>query len=199
MIKFRQYFSIFLFVILTSFCLMQLDKSSDIPDIKGKLLNGDSANLRALTKDKVTILNVWGVFCHPCMNEIPLLHKIYDKYKDRKDFAFVTIAVNSEPELLKFLGSKDTTNPYRKMYMEAGLDSFYIPTLAYLPHGYSFSWYPKELDSTERSNLRIMIKSDAIPTTLLYNRHGKLIFKQIGIIEDTTVLYKKLDKILKEK
>jgi thiol-disulfide isomerase/thioredoxin len=186
-------------VLLCSFCLIQLNKKSDIPDVRGKLLNGDSINLRTLTKDKVTVLNVWGIFCHPCMNELPLLHKVYDKYRNNKDFAFVTVAMDSENELLKFLELKDSTNPYRKMYIESGLDSFYLPTLAYLPHGYLFTWYPHVLDSVERSEFRTMIRSDAIPTTLIYNRQGKLIFKQIGSFDDTTVLYKKLDKILKEK
>ena len=186
-------------MILSSFCLIQTDRRTDIPDIKGKLLNGDSINLRALTKDKVTILNVWGVFCHPCMNELPLLHRIYSKYKDRNDFAFVSLAMDSETELIKFLRSKDSTDPYRKMYLESELDSFFLPTLACLPHGYSFRSYARPLDSAQRSDFRSIFKTDAIPTTFLYNRHGKLIFKQIGIIDDTTMLYRNLDKILKEK
>lgn len=179
-------------------CTSQNLLTSDVPNIRGKLLNGDSSNLTVIAKDKVTLVNVWGIFCSPCMKELPILQKVYEKYKNRKDFAFISVAMDSESELLSFLNQKDTSNSYKKMFRYSTLDSFALPTLACLPHGYTslYGGYAIVQDSSECKMLLGKINSIGIPTTLIFNRSGKLIFKQVGSVDDTILLTNKIDSLL---
>jgi len=44
-------------------------------------------------KDKVVVVNFWASWCFPCRYEMPLLQKVYDRFKDR-GFTVVAIAVD---------------------------------------------------------------------------------------------------------
>ncbi|NNL15980.1 MAG: TlpA family protein disulfide reductase [Flavobacteriaceae bacterium] len=57
------------------------------------------------SKDNVVLINFWATWCPPCIAEMPSLHKLYDDYKDKVDFYFVS---NEEEEVLnKFLKKND--------------------------------------------------------------------------------------------
>jgi thiol-disulfide isomerase/thioredoxin len=126
-------FSALLIVVFSLCCCSRKTATTDVPDIKGKLLNRDSVTLRSIAKDKLTVVNVWGIFCGPCMKELPFIQAVYEKYKNHKGFAFITVAMDNETELKRFLNATDTTDPYRKMFLYSKLKQFSLPTLAYLP------------------------------------------------------------------
>lgn len=65
-------------------------------DITGKAFNSGES------KGKVIIYNFWYIGCPPCMEEIPKLNKIVEKYKD-KDVVFIAMATNKKSELTPFL------------------------------------------------------------------------------------------------
>ena len=180
-------------------CSNQDRTGTEVPNIAGKLINSDSLNLRDLSKGKFTLINVWGIFCIPCMKELPILHKVYQKYKTNKNLKFITLAMDSESELLRFLNSKDSSDPYKKMFVYSKLDSFYLPTLACLPHGYSsyyYGGYAIVEDSAECYAIQRMIKSRFVPTTLIYNPTGQLVFKQVGSFENERSLIRTIDSLL---
>ena len=185
--------------LVASFCVHCSNRqhNTDVPDIKGKLLNNDSASVREIAKNKLTLVNAWGIFCGPCMQELPILHDVYDKYKEEENFAFITVAMDSEAELNRFLNPADTSD-YRRMFDFSKLKSFYLPTLASLPNGYSKLrvGYAIVQDSTECHKIQKMIKSNAVPTTLIYDYTGKLVFKKIGSFEDEQLLTKTIDSLL---
>jgi thiol-disulfide isomerase/thioredoxin len=54
-------------------------------------------------KGKVVVLNFWSVNCGPCVMEIPVLNKLYLSYKDNKDVVFISILLDKEDALEKFL------------------------------------------------------------------------------------------------
>jgi thiol-disulfide isomerase/thioredoxin len=175
-----------------------VDQHSDIPDIQGKRLGGDSISLKTIAKNKLTLVNVWGIFCGPCIKELPLLHQVYDKYKNTENFEFISIAMDSEKEFIQFLNPSDTANHYRKMFLLSKIDSFYLPTLACLPNGYTYKYggYAIIKDSTECWSIQKQIGSTAIPTTLIYDKSGALVFKQIGSFDDEEILRGKIDSLL---
>lgn len=45
-------------------------------------INGEEMNFADL-RGKVVMFNAWATWCAPCMNEIPMFIKLYDKYKDK--------------------------------------------------------------------------------------------------------------------
>jgi thiol-disulfide isomerase/thioredoxin len=190
--------SALLIAVFSFCCCIRKIITNDVPDIKGKLLNGDSVSLRTIAKDKLTVVNVWGIFCGPCMKDLPIIQAVYEKYKNHKGFAFITIAIDNETELKRFLNATDTTDPYRKMFLYSNLKHFSLPTLAYLPHGYTqiYGGYAIFQDSIQCNTLNRMIKSNAVPTTLVYNPSGNLVFKQIGSFDNDHLLTHEIDSLL---
>jgi peroxiredoxin len=69
----------------------------DAPDIDAKWIS------TAKLKGKVIVLNFWFIGCPGCMEEIPKLSKIADKYKDNDDIVFVAVASNTPQELRSFM------------------------------------------------------------------------------------------------
>lgn len=61
------------------------------PELNGITdLNGKPIDLELL-KGKVVILDFWATWCVPCMKEMPLLQKVYDKYKGNSNVVFMVI------------------------------------------------------------------------------------------------------------
>jgi len=56
-------------------------------DLKG--LNAESINFNEL-ENKVIFVNFWATWCPPCRAEMPMIQKLYDDYKDKVAFVFVT-------------------------------------------------------------------------------------------------------------
>tara|TARA_R110002073_G_scaffold72537_1_gene177387 strand:- start:383282 stop:383860 length:579 start_codon:yes stop_codon:yes gene_type:complete len=57
-------------------------------DLQG-ITNATDLNLET-TKGKVVFINHWATWCAPCRAEMPSLQKLYDDYKDRVVFVFLT-------------------------------------------------------------------------------------------------------------
>ncbi len=60
-------------------------------------LNLDLKAINAVTnfnlkdkKGKVIILNYWATWCPPCRGEMPSLQRLYDDYKNKVEFVFIT-------------------------------------------------------------------------------------------------------------
>jgi len=51
-----------------------------LPAYAAVSLEGDSVSLAGL-RGKVTLLNVWATWCHPCRTEIPELQAIHERYR----------------------------------------------------------------------------------------------------------------------
>nr|WP_256437885.1 TlpA disulfide reductase family protein [Aquimarina sp. U1-2] len=65
-------------------------------------------------KGKVVLLNYWATWCPPCIAEMPSLQKLYNEYKDKVVFVFLT--EDDDPELEKFMNSKNYNFPiYRSL------------------------------------------------------------------------------------
>lgn len=72
------------------------------PTFTAAAMDGKIYNLQDL-RGKVVVLNLWFINCPNCIEEIKLLNKVVDEYKDNKDVVFLALAVNKKPDLEKFL------------------------------------------------------------------------------------------------
>lgn len=54
-----------------------------------KGLNTKSINFNEL-KDEVVFVNFWATWCPPCRAEMPIIQELYDTYKNKVSFVFVT-------------------------------------------------------------------------------------------------------------
>ena len=62
----------------------------DTYDFKLKgIANATDLNLESL-KGKVIFINYWATWCPPCRAEMPMIQKLYDDYKDKIVFLFLT-------------------------------------------------------------------------------------------------------------
>lgn len=41
-------------------------------------------------RGKVVFVNFWATWCPPCRAEMPMIQKMYDDYKDKIEFVFIT-------------------------------------------------------------------------------------------------------------
>jgi thiol-disulfide isomerase/thioredoxin len=58
---------------------------SGLTDLKGQAVT------KEMMKNKVVILDFWATWCVPCMQEMPYLQKVYDKYKSDPKVLFMVV------------------------------------------------------------------------------------------------------------
>ena len=71
-----------------------------------KNINGDVFNFNE-TKGNVVLINFWATWCPPCIAEMPSMHLLYEDYKDKVEFVFVSN--ESETVINKFLNKNKYT------------------------------------------------------------------------------------------
>jgi len=50
-------------------------------------------------KGKIAVINFWGIWCGPCVAEMPDIQELHEKYEDQSDVMVVTI--NNDPDINK--------------------------------------------------------------------------------------------------
>lgn len=66
------------------------------PDYHAVTIDGDSVSLAA-SRGRVTLLNVWATWCHPCRDEIPVLQALHERYAPR-GFELIGVSVDGRGE-----------------------------------------------------------------------------------------------------
>jgi peroxiredoxin len=69
-------------------------------DVNGKVYTTEN------TKGKIVVLKAWFISCVPCVAEMPMLNKLTEQYKNRKDIVFVSLATDPKKALQGFLKRK---------------------------------------------------------------------------------------------
>lgn len=75
---------------LHGFKLTAFDPPFPAPEFKLPTLPGNETSL-ADYKGKYVLLNFWATWCPPCLEEMPSMESVYQRYKDQ-DFAVVAIS-----------------------------------------------------------------------------------------------------------
>lgn len=82
-----------------------LMEGEKFPEFSFKDLEGNEYN-NENTNGKIIILKCWFIKCKACVAEFPELNQLVEKYKNRDDVIFLSLAFDSEDELKRFLKNK---------------------------------------------------------------------------------------------
>ena len=94
-------------------------------DLDGKVFSSDNL------KGKTLILKTWFIGCAPCIAEMPELNEMVKHYKERDDVVFVSLALDKEDALRKFLVKTQFDYPVvarQKKFIFEKLQSEAFPT-----------------------------------------------------------------------
>lgn len=94
-------------------------------DIEGKMYNNEN------TKDKIIILKCWFIGCTACVKEFPELNELVEKYKERDDIVFLSLALDDKDDLTFFLKKKPFSYPIvpnSEKFMKDSLEIITYPT-----------------------------------------------------------------------
>ena len=83
----------FIFTLMTLSVLAFAQKAGEKITFTGSDLNGNPVTSEIFAENKVTMLNIWGTFCGPCIREMPDLAKLNEENKD-KNFEVVGIIID---------------------------------------------------------------------------------------------------------
>lgn len=64
--------------------------NTEAPDITVTAMDGTRLKLSDL-RGKTVFVNFWATWCGPCMQEMPVMEKVYPEYKDKVEFFTVSI------------------------------------------------------------------------------------------------------------
>ena len=125
-------------------------------------------------KGKKVYLNMWASWCGPCMREIPELEKVYQKYKNNKDFVFLSITSPNDAEFKNQSPQDKSKDVILKKAKELG------------------ATYPVLFDVNDRFIINYAIRS--FPTHILINSDGTFETRIAGSVNEET-LTKELEKL----
>jgi thiol-disulfide isomerase/thioredoxin len=114
------------------------------------------------TRGKYVVIKFWFIGCVPCVKEMPELNEIVARNKERDDVIFLSIALDSEPALRKFLTTRKfdyKTVGNKKEYVADTLAINQFPThLVIGKDGNvigSCSWVPELKDLLKQTTVKI--------------------------------------------
>lgn len=119
-------------------------------------------------KGKKIYINVWASWCGPCKQEIPELEQVYQKYKDKEDYAFLSVVSSSEAEFANSRPAEQSKDKILQVAKELGVT------------------YPVLFDSKDQVFESYQIK--AFPTQLFIDSKGTLVKKIEGQVREKSLI-----------
>jgi len=100
------------------------------PQFSFKDLDGNEVSNETM-KGKIIVIKCWYIHCAACIKEFPAVNALVEKYKNRKDIVFISLAEDTPEQLKTFLARKPlfySVIPNMKEYMNTTLQLNAFPT-----------------------------------------------------------------------
>lgn len=173
------------FLILLGFMVnAQTKQIKSVPDIEVYDINGKHTTLKQLGQNKVLFIDCWFVPCPPCFREMGMLHKLYAKYKDNKNFSFITICQTDSGIVKRFIAQDKSIANFVRMYKDFSKRQDFKLPVYFIPGCNEKIYTGKVLakytpdDKTKCPDRQFGFRG--YPTVFIFNKQGKLIFKKTG-------------------
>ena len=124
------------------------------PSFKLEDLEGKSFDLDVEKGNKVYLLVFWSIFCEPCKAEMPLVQRLYERYRD-KGLEVLAIAMDGEPMRKSIQGLVKQ-------------------------QGYTFRVFIDKLAPDESFVVADPYGVAGTPTLYIVDRTGKITFAEVG-------------------
>lgn len=101
------------------------------PEFTAKTVSGEDISSDLFKESKLTVVNVWGSWCGPCVQEIPELQKLYESMKD-KDVNVIGLAQDAGTDLdaVKEIIDKNKVT-YQNIVPEGATEDFVMSIMAF--------------------------------------------------------------------
>ena len=101
------------------------------PEFSAKTVSGEEISSDVFKDSKLTVVNVWGSWCGPCVQEIPELQKLYESMKD-KDVNVIGLAQDAGTDLdaVKEIIDKNKVT-YQNIVPEGATEDFVMNLMAF--------------------------------------------------------------------
>ena len=97
-------------------------------------------------KGKYVVVDMWAMWCAPCLQEKPYFEKLQEKYSDRKDIVFIGVSVDGQDRMKVW-----------KQFLE------------------KHEWNGIELISNPQESLMNYYKIKGIPRIMVFDQSGKIV------------------------
>ncbi|MDS1271731.1 TlpA disulfide reductase family protein [Lipingzhangella sp. LS1_29] len=142
------------------------DEREEAPDIEGETLDGDQLSMSELGGDDVVVVNFWASWCAPCRAEKPVLQEVREENAEN-GVTFLGVNIKDDRNAAQSFESNFEV-PYPSLYDQPG-----------------------EIPQT----LRDTVPPQAVPSTLVIDREGRIAGRIIGA-SDYRTLSELLESIL---
>ena len=101
------------------------------PEFSAKTVSGEEISSDVFKDSKLTVVNVWGSWCGPCVQEIPELQKLYESMKE-KDVNVIGLAQDAGTDLdsVKEIIDKNKVT-YQNIIPEGVTEDFVMSLMAF--------------------------------------------------------------------
>lgn len=101
------------------------------PEFTAKTVTGEDISSDVFKDSKLTVVNVWGSWCGPCVQEIPELQKLYENMKD-KNVNVIGLAqdAGSDIDAVKEIIDKNKVT-YQNIVPEGVTEGFVMSLMAF--------------------------------------------------------------------
>ena len=138
----------------------EVTRPAKLPAFTLYTLNGEAVTRDdLLAEDKALLINFWATWCKPCREEMPLLTRMQEKYKDR--LVIVGVAIDNAEAVQEFLDHLGGVN-------------------------YPILLGRQELDAIETANA-MGVDLIGLPISLTTDRTGRIVDIHTGEVDETEV------------